>query len=421
MSKIKKFSFTTITMFALLSGIIIGILIHGLPLGSSSSYVKDVILIDGIFLVLGSGFVKLMKMLVIPLVFTSLVSGVMSIGDTKKLSKIGGKTVVFYLITTAIAIIIALVIANVVNPGIGLNISNIEVAEVTVSNKESFAKTLLNIIPSNPISSMANGEIIPIIIFSLFIGIALSNLGTKAVVVSSFFKQFNDVVMEITAMVLKFAPIGVFCLVARTFSTLGASAILNLAKYVGGVYIALAVQICIYLFLLYIFTKINPIHFVRKFFNVMMFAFSTASSNTTIPLNIEVLEKKIGVPRKISSFTIPLGATINMDGTAIMQGVAVVFAAQAFGVQLSAADYITVITTATLASIGTAGVPGVGLIMLSMVLSSVGLPIEAIGLIMGVDRIVDMARTSVNITGDAVCTTIITAQENELNKKVFNS
>ncbi len=413
----KKVSFTTITLLALLSGIIVGILIYGLP----SSYTKDTVIINGIFLVIGSGFVKLMKMLVIPLVFTSLVTGVMSIGDTKKLSKIGGKTVIFYLVTTATAIIIALAVANVINPGVGLDVSSVEIAEVTVSSKAPFTTVLLNIIPDNPISSMAKGDIIPIIVFSVFIGIALSNLGSKATTVATFFKEFNDVVMDITKMVLKFAPIGVFCLVARTFSTLGASAILNLLKYVGGVYIALCIHICVYLVLLYVFTKINPIRFIKKFFSVMMFAFSTASSNTTIPLNIEVLQNKIGVPKKISSFTIPLGATINMDGTAIMQGVAVVFTAQAFGVQLTGADYLTVIATATLASVGTAGVPGVGLIMLSMVLSSVGLPVEAIGLIMGVDRILDMARTSVNITGDAVCTTIIANQENEFDLEKFNA
>ena len=221
-------------------------------------------------------------------------------------------------------------------------------------------------------------------------------------------------------MVMSLAPIGVFCLISRTFATIGFSAFLPLAKYMIAVLIALAVQCFgVYQILLKIFTGLNPLKFIKKFFPVMAFAFSTATSNATIPLSIDTLNKKVGVSKKISSFTIPLGATINMDGTSIMQGVAVVFAAQAFNIPLTLTDYLIVIGTATLASIGTAGVPSVGLVTLTMVFNSVGLPVEAIGLIMGIDRILDMTRTAVNITGDAVCTTIVAHQNKALDKDVF--
>ncbi len=418
MSEKKKLGFTTITLLALVFGAILGILMYGLP----ESYIRDTVLIDGLFYVVGNGFIRLLKMIVVPLVFASLVVGTMAIGDTKKLGKIGIKTVGFYLVTTACAIVIALSIANVIDPGVGLDMASFDVDEVTVVEKEAFSQTLLNLIPENPVAAMANGDMIPIIVFAIFIGVAISTLGKESETVSNFFMQFNDIMMAITMMVMKIAPLGVFCLVARTFSTLGFDALKNLIQYILSVGLGLFVQcFVVYSLLLFVFTGLSPVKFFKKFVSVMTFAFSTASSNATIPTNIEALEHKLGVSRKISSFTIPLGATINMDGTAIMQGVAVVFTAQAFNVQLTPADYFTVITTATLASVGTAGVPGVGLIMLSMVLTSVGLPVEAIGIIMGVDRILDMARTAVNVAGDAVVTTIVAVQEKEFDVEKFKS
>ena len=271
----------------------------------------------------------------------------------------------------------------------------------------SLTDTILNIIPDNPINSLASGTMLQVIVFALIIGVILAKMGERAETVANFFSQFNDIMMEMTMMIM-------------TFGTIGFSAFVPLAKYMIAVLLALAIQcLGVYQILLKIFTGLNPIRFIKKFFPVMAFAFSTATSNATIPLSIETLSKKVGVSKKISSFTIPLGATINMDGTSIMQGVAVVFAAQAFGIHLSMADYITVIGTATLASVGTAGVPSVGLVTLTMVFNSVGLPVEAIGLIMGIDRILDMTRTAVNITGDAVCTTIVAHQNKALDKKVF--
>lgn len=414
----KKPGTSTQIFIALLLGAVTGILIHYLmPAG----YVKDTILIDGIFYVIGNGFIRLMQMLVVPLVFCSLVCGSMAIGDTKTLGKVGIKTVIFYLFTTALAICVALGVASLINPGLGLDIQNVKTAEVAAAAEPiSFADTVLNIIPKNVVTSMANGDMLPIIVFSLFVGIMLAKLGPKASTVANFFSQFNEVMMEMTMAVMKVAPIGVFCLIGKTFAGIGLEAFFPMIKYMAAVALALGVQCFgVYQILLFLFTRLNPLRFVAKFFPVMSFAFSTATSNATIPLSIDTLKKKMGVSKQISSFTIPLGATVNMDGTSIMQGVAVIFIAQAYGVGLTPTDMLTVIATATLASIGTAGVPSVGLVTLSMVLTSVGLPTEGIALIMGIDRILDMLRTAVNVTGDAVCTTIVSHQEKALDKDVF--
>lgn len=410
---------TTKIFISLLAGALFGVILCYLVPKSS---IKDDVIVEGILYVIGQGFIRLMKMLVVPLVFCSIVCGSMSIGDTKKLGTVGVRTLVFYLFTTAVAVTVALSVGNLINPGKGLDMSSIQqnAAEVESMKATTLTETLLNIIPDNPLNALANGTMLQIIVFALIVGVILAKLGERTETVSNFFSQFNDIMMEMTMMVMGLAPIGVFCLIARTFANIGFSAFIPLAKYMIGVLLALALQcFVVYLGLLKGFTGLNPFKFIKKFFPVMAFAFSTATSNATIPLSIDTLSKKMGVSKKISSFTIPLGATINMDGTAIMQGVAVVFAAQAFGIHLSLTDYVTVIGTATLASIGTAGVPSVGLVTLTMVFNSVGLPVEAIGLIMGIDRILDMTRTAVNITGDAVCTTIVAHQNKALDKNVF--
>lgn len=417
----KKIGLTTKIFIALLAGAVFGIVLcYMVP----SGHVKDDIIVEGILYVIGQGFIRMMKMLVVPLVFCSLVCGSMAIGDTKKLGTVGVRTLIFYLFTTALAITVALSVGNIINPGIGLDMSAIKsnAAEVEEMAATSLSDTILNIIPDNPLNSLASGNMLQIIVFALIVGIILAKLGERTETVGNFFSQFNDIMMEMTMMVMSLAPVGVFCLIARTFANIGFSAFVPLAKYMVGVLLALAIQcFIVYLGLLKVFTGLNPFKFIKNFFPVMAFAFSTATSNATIPLSIDTLAKKMGVSKKISSFTIPLGATINMDGTAIMQGVAVVFAAQAFGIQLDMMDYLTVIGTATLASIGTAGVPSVGLVTLTMVFNSVGLPVEAIGLIMGIDRILDMTRTAVNITGDAVCTTIVAHQNKALDRDVFNN
>ena len=415
----KPMGLSTKIFVALIVGALLGVGIHYfMPAG----YLRDTIIIEGVFYVVGQGFIRLMQMLVVPLVFCSLICGSMAIGDTKTLGKVGIKTVLFYLFTTAVAVVIALATAYVINPGIGLDMDAVQTSEVTATATDtSLVDTLLNIIPKNPVSSMASGDMLPIIVFALFVGIMLAKLGSKASTVANFFSEFNDVMMEMTMAVMKIAPIGVFCLIARTFANLGFSAFKPMIKYMGSVTIALFIQcFVIYQVLLFVFTRLNPMKFIKKFAPVMGFAFSTATSNATIPMSIDTLHKKMGVSKQISSFTIPLGATVNMDGTSIMQGVAVVFIAQAYGIDLTPANLATVVVTATLASIGTAGVPSVGLVTLSMVLASVGLPVEGIALIMGIDRILDMMRTAVNITGDAVCTTVIAEQEKALNREVFN-
>lgn len=416
----KKISLTSMIFIALIAGAITGMVLHYLVPDSS---VKNDVIVEGVLYVLRQGFIRLMKMLVVPLVFCSLVCGSMAIGDTKKLGNVGGKTLAFYLVTTAVAVAVALGIGTLLRPGIGLDMSKIQVnaSDIETMESTSLVQTILNIIPDNPIKSLASGEMLQIIVFALIIGVILAKLGERAETVSNFISQFNDIMMEMTMMVMSLAPIGVFSLIARTFATIGFSAFVPLAKYMIAVLIALAIQCFgVYQILLKLFTGLNPVKFIRKFFPVMAFAFSTATSNATIPLSIDTLYKKMGVSKKISSFTIPLGATINMDGTSIMQGVAVMFAAQAFGIHLTPMDYVTVIGTATLASIGTAGIPSVGLVTLTMVFNSVGLPVEAIGIIMGIDRILDMARTAVNITGDAVCTTIVACQNGAVDKEVFN-
>ena len=417
--KKKSIGLSTQIFIALVTGALLGVAIHYfMPEG----YVRDTIIIEGLFYVAGQGFIRLMQMLVVPLVFCSLVCGSMAIGDTKTLGKVGVKTVVFYLFTTAVAVMIALGTAYVINPGVGLDMDTVQKAEISATTTETnLVDTILNIIPKNPIESMANGDMLPIIVFALFVGIMLAKLGSRASTVANFFSEFNDVMMEMTMAIMKVAPVGVFCLIARTFANLGFTAFLPMLKYMGSVTTALVIQcLVVYQILLFVFTRLNPLKFIKKFAPVMGFAFSTATSNATIPMSIDTLHKKMGVSKQISSFTIPLGATVNMDGTSIMQGVAVVFIAQVYGINLSPADLATVVVTATLASIGTAGIPSVGLVTLSMVLTSVGLPVEGVALIMGIDRILDMMRTAVNITGDAVCTTIVAHQEKLLKREVFN-
>lgn len=420
--RLPRLGLTSRILLALVLGLAVGVVFHYLvPAGP----VRDEVFVGGIFYLIGQGFIRLMQMLVVPLVFCSIVCGAAAI-DTKTLGSVGLKTLGLYLLTTAVAITLALGVGNLINPGEGVDMSSLgataasDAAPLDEAAETNVADTLLNIIPKNPIASLANGDMLPLIFFALFTGIVLARLGRRVETVHSFFVQFNDIMMEMTSLVMKVAPLGVFCLLARTFANVGFEAFLPMLKYMGGVLLALGLQLCVtYMVLLWLFARMSPLMFLRKFFSVAAFGFSTATSNATIPLNIETLEKKMGVDRRISSFTIPLGATINMDGTAIMQGVAVVFTAQLFGVPLGPVEYATVIATATLASIGTAGVPSVGLITLSMVFNAVGLPLEGIALIMGIDRILDMCRTAVNITGDAVVTSIVAKQAGRVDMRVF--
>jgi len=343
--------------------------------------------------------------------------------DPKMLGKVGVGALLMYLCTTALAVIIAIGLASVTNPGIGLDLSSVVPAEpAATKTDQTIAETLVNIIPTNIVAAMNNGAMLQIIFFALILGFILGRLGKKVATVNRFFTQFNAVMMYMIGLILKVAPIGIFCLITRTFANLGLTGILPMVKFIGTVYLGLFAQLLVvYMLLLLLFTRLSPLQFLRKMLPVMLFAFSTSSSNATIPLNMETLEKKIGVDPKIASFTIPLGATINMDGTAIMQGAAVVFVAQAFGIELAPAALATVVLTAVTASIGTAGVPGVGTIMLAMVFESVGLPAEGIAMIMGIDRLLDMGRTAINVTGDAVVTTCLARLNGMLDIDLFKN
>ena len=416
LGKLKKISLSNWILIGMLLGLATGIILNFFV---PDSFFKNIILIDNIFYLGGSLFIKLMRMLVVPLVFCSIVVGAASISDIRKIGTIGGRTISIYLITTALAVTIALLIGILIKPGAGLNmVAAAQSSNVTLNQK--MTDTILNMVPDNPINSLASGDMIPVIIFALLIGVILAKLKEETELVGNFFAQGNRIMMEMTSIVMKFAPIGVFCLMARTFAGLGFEGLLPLGKYIICVLIGLAIQaFIVYPTMLVVFTRLNPIRFFRKFISVMFFAFSSSTSNATIPLNLDKLSE-MGVSLEVSSFTIPLGATINMDGTAIMQGVAVMFAAQAYGMDLGLSALITVIFTAVMASIGTAGVPSVGLITLTMVFNSVGLPVQAIGIIFGIDHILDMFRTAVNVTGDAICTLIVSFKNKSLDVDVFN-
>jgi len=415
-NKLRSISLGNWILIGMVLGLIFGLILN---FWVHNPFIKDVILMENVFYLGGNLFIKLMKMLVVPLVFCSIVVGVASISDIKTLGSIGGTTILIYLITTAIAVTVALSIGILIKPGLGLDMSHVaQTADVAIN--QTMADTVLNIVPDNPFNSLANGDMLPVIIFGLLTGIILAKLKNETKLFNNLFKEGNRIMMEMTSIVMKFAPIGVFCLMAKTFGSLGIEGILPLSKYFVCVLIGLAIQaFVVYPSLLVIFTRLNPIHFFKKFMPVMFFAFSSSTSNATIPLNIEKLSE-MGVSRDVSSFTIPLGATINMDGTAIMQGVAVMFAAQAYGIDLGTSALLTVIFTAVMASIGTAGVPSVGLVTLTMVFNSIGLPIDAIGIIFGIDHIIDMFRTAVNVTGDAICSVIVSFRNKAMDIDIFN-
>lgn len=415
LDKFKKISLGNWILIGMILGFIVGLILN---FWVKDPFIKDIVLIDNVFYIGGTVFIKLMKMLVVPLVFCSIVVGVASISDIRKICKIGGTTILIYLLTTALAITIAILIAGIIKPGEGLNMAGLAQANLTAS--QSMADTLINIIPDNPINSLAAGDMLPVIIFGVLIGIILAKLREETKTVNKLFEEGNTIMMEMTSIVMKFAPIGVFCLMAKTFAGLGFGGLMPLLKYIGCVLLGLAIQaFIVYPSIMVILTRLNPIKFFKRFISVMFFAFSSSTSNATIPLNMEKLSE-MGVSRDVSSFTIPLGATINMDGTAIMQGCAVMFAAQAYGIDLGTSALITVVFTAVMASVGTAGVPSVGLITLNMVFNSVGLPVDAIGIIMGIDHLLDMFRTAVNVTGDAICTLIVSFRSKALDLDVFN-
>ena len=374
--------------------------------------------VDGLLTIGGAIFVASLKMLVVPLVFVSLVCGTCNLSDPSKLGRLGGKSIGLYLLTTAIAITIAISLANLVSFDkiAGLQTS----AEYAAKEAPSLANVIINMFPTNPISAMAEGNMLQVIVFALLFGIAMTLSGEPGKRLTKTFNDLNDVILKLVTILMNLAPIGVFCLIAKLFSSIDYAAIGELLKYFFVVLLALFIHaLVVYPTLLKSITGLNPITFLTKMKANALFAFSTSSSSATMPVTLETATKKLGAKNSVASFTVPLGATINMDGTAIMQGVATVFIAQIFAVDLTTSDYLMVILTATLASVGTAGVPGVGLIMLAMVLNQVGLPVEGIAIIMGVDRLLDMTRTAVNVTGDCMVTCVVAKTEGELDEDIF--
>ena len=378
----------------------------------------DTYIVNGLFHVLGKIFIASLQMLVVPLVLVSLICGVSSLQDSSKLGRMGLKTVALYLFTTAIAVSLALLAAYLVGPGIG---ANFPIAEFSAKEAPPLIDTIINLVPKNPINAMAEGKMLQIIVFAVLFGLAITQAGKPGQIISEFFQNMNEVIMKMVTIIMALAPYGVFALIAKLMATLGVDSILPLAKYFFLVITVLLVHGALtYPLLLKFVGGLNPSIFLKKMRAVQLFAFSTSSSGATIPVSMETVTKRLGVNNSIASFTVPLGATINMDGTAIMQGVATVFIAQVYQIDLSFVQYLTIILTAVLASIGTAAVPGVGLITLTMVLQQVGLPIQGIALIIGVDRILDMVRTAVNVTGDATVSCIVSKGEGDFDEAIFN-
>lgn len=405
-------------LIGMVAGLTLGMLVQLTGAGPDS--LIRTFLIDGLLDAGGQIFIASLKLMVVPLVFVSLVCGAASLGGHGNMGRVGGKTIGLYLLTTGVAISIALVLALMIAPGEGAASADITPSEFVPKEAESIKDTLINIFPTNPVAAMAQGNMLQVIVFALLLGVALSRSGEAGGRINAFFSDLNEVLMKLITMLISLAPYGVFCLMGVLFTKVGWAEIGKLAAYFGTVVLALVLHATVvYPSLLTVLARVNPVRFFGKMREPMLVAFSTSSSGATLPVTLRTVEKRVGVKNEVASFAVPLGATINMDGTAIMQGVATVFIAQFYVIDLSVGDYLMVILTATLASIGTAGVPGVGLIMLAMVLNQVGLPVEGIGLIIGIDRLLDMLRTSVNVVGDGTVATIVARSEDDLDMAVF--
>ncbi len=410
----KPMSLTARILLAMLLGCI-----AGLVLRVNQEHAISQVLLDDILKTGGNIFITILKMLVVPVVFVSLVCGSSSL-DVKKLGRIGGKTLVLYLVTTAVAIALAILFASVFSIGSGMQ-ANLP-RPFVIKEAPSLKDIVSNLFPANFFKALVEGEMLQIIVFSLLFGIAISAAGEAGKRIGAIFRDMNDVVMHFITLMLKLAPYGIFCLVAVTFAQMGFDLIGQLLGYFCIVLLVLFIHLTVtYSLLLRFLGGLNPLPFFKKFYSCMLFAFSTSSSNASIPVVLETVEHKLGVKNSVASFIVPLGATINMDGTAIMQGVATVFIAHVYHVPISLSGYLMVILMATLASIGTAGIPSVGLITLAMVLKQVNVPVEGIALIIGVDRLLDMARTAVNVSGDAVVCCIVAKSEKSLDAEVYNN
>lgn len=404
---------------------IVASLLLGAGLGTfiNVSGFKNILIIQqtftlGILEVGGQLFLRLLQMLVVPVVLVSLTLGTASLKDIKSIGRIGIKAFLLYLGTTLIAVSLGCAFAGFFKPGAGMSLESLKTFEAPSS--PPLTQVIIELIPKNPFQALAEGQMLPIIFFALFLGIAVTQSGVHGKSILKTLTDLNVILMNLVNTVISLSPIGVFCLITKVFIEQGLDALLPLSRYFLTVLWVLLCQLfLVYPSILMILGRLDPRPFFKKFKKVILFGFSTASSNATLPITLETVEEDLGVDNSIASFTIPLGATINMDGTAIMQGVATLFVAQAFGITLSAMQIATVIATATLASIGTAGVPGVGLVMLAMVFNQVGLPLEGIAMVLAVDRPLDMLRTAVNVSGDGVVSCVIAKSERQMNTALY--
>lgn len=393
----------------ILAGLALGIL-AGALLGENASLFKP----------LGDIFINAIMMLIVPLVFSTLIVGITSMRDPQKMGLIGARTIGLYLLTTAFAISIGLLLSTLLQPGAGVNISFD--GSVDASEAPTLASILIDLVPRNPIDALANGNILQIIVFAIGLGISLTLIGKKGEPLVVVFDSFAEAMYKLTGIVMAFAPFGVFGLIAHVSGQYGLEILLPLAKLIGVVYIASALHVLVvYSGFISLLGRLNPARYLQGSLDAMMVAFSSASSAGSLPVSIRCAQQNLGVSEGVSGFVLPVGATINMDGTALYQGVVVLFIAQMLGIELSLVDYGMIVATGTLASIGTAGVPGAGLIMLSIVMAQIGLPLEAIAVVAGIDRILDMARTSVNVAGDIMVTTLVGKSEGELNLEIYNA
>jgi len=405
-------------LIALLLGTLLGLILNTTRVEADWTHR---FITEGLLLVLGKWFIALLMLLVVPLVFVSLVKGIASLTDIAKLGKISLWTLTLYISTTAIAVSTGLALAILIEPGFGLNLT--PTSKEIISTTPSFIDMLISFVPNNPIAAMAQGNMLQVIFFALLFGLALAltaaHKSTHNLII--FFDELDAVILRMVSLVMILAPIGVFALMARSVASQGSDVFAPLLSYFLTVVLALGIHALItYPTLLTVLTGLSPRVLFIKLKDMATFAFSTSSSAATIPVTLATTQR-LGVSPQVSGFTIPLGATINMDGTAIMQGVATVFIANAYGILLLPGDFIMIIITATLASIGTAAVPGAGLIMLTMVLTQAGLPIEGIALILGVDRLLDMMRTTVNVTGDVVVSVIVADKTDQLDQQQYHT
>ena len=399
-------------------GIIVGLVMNITGLNATGSFFNEYIT-NGLFWLVGKIFIAGLTMLVVPLVFFSLVTGVLGIGDIRALGKVGGKSFGLYLATTAIAISIAILFG--VLSGIGGGAQLATGAEFAAQQAPSLVQVILDIVPTNIVNAMATGKMLQVIFIAIIIGIAVLMVGEKAKPLIELFEIGNEVMMKIVNIVMAVAPYAVFALLAKAIADLGFDLLLDLGGYVVVLILALLTHLFVtQMVLLKALSNMSPSVYLKKMREVFVFAFSTSSSNATIPVTLKTVTEKLGVKNSVASFSIPFGATINMDGTAIMQGVATVFIANIYGVDLGLSGYLTVILMALLASIGTAGVPSAGLVMLSMVFIQVGIPVEGIGLVLGVDRLLDMIRTAVNVSGDGVVSVIVAKSQGQLDEAIYN-